>query len=181
MSTLMLDRNREKPSWLIRALETKTDLGASTAPPLTYIPASQPAKQSAKPAPNQTLRQREHTLLTSDPTRAGNPTPNAAVEKLKPPLPPPRDPVLGTKKLVYLHQQHGGQLAMTRSNTSVWKPRTRTLALERMTSQPDSEEGDGEWDKGAWLRNEIRSAPDNLQQQGSRPWVQRQHTVSTCA
>ena len=170
MTSLMLDRAREKPSWLLRALDRATPAATRDERLLSthdVIAATKPPIQ-----PPQLQRSRT-TLKSKDGSssnnRAGNPTPNAGLQKLQPVAPAaPIDPVLGDKKLAYLHQDTQGKVHLLRSNTTLGDQAgsSKLAALERLATFAEKE-------RERWYAQEVRSAPDSTHY-ASRPWLRQQ-------
>ena len=169
MTSLMLDRAREKPSWLLRALDRATPAATRDERLLSthdIIAATKPPIQ-----PPQLQRSRT-TLKSKDGSssnnRAGNPTPNAGLQKLQPVAPTaPIDPVLGDKKLAYLHQDTQGKVHLLRSNTTLGdQAGNNKFALERLATFAEKE-------RERWYTQEVRSAPDSTHY-ASRPWLRQQ-------
>ena len=169
MTSLMLDRAREKPSWLLRALDRATPAATRDERLLSthdVIAATKPPIQ-----PPQLQRSRT-TLKSKDGSssnnRAGNPTPNAGLQKLQPVAPTaPIDPVLGDKKLAYLHQDTQGKVHLLRSNTTLGdQAGSNKFALERLATFAEKE-------RERWYAQEVRSAPDSTHY-ASRPWLRQQ-------
>ena len=178
MTTLLLDRSREKPDWLLRALDRATPAAVRDERLRPTRDVITDTTTSSKPPIQPSTLQRSRTTLksTKDGSRAGNPTPNAGLTKQKPTAPTAGtiDPVLGDKKLAYLQQASDGRVHMIRSGTTVQKPLAVKLSLQRLGTFHDKERD------GAWYTQEVRSAPDSTQF-ASRPWLpQRQHPVSLC-